>query len=296
MEKDFRFFDLALPARLVAAGGLYALGACLELFLRLPLAVGAVFAVLGWAILMLRRASNRPDDQGLEEWRPVTMAEIDRLDDGLRQSRKLKAKMFSPQALLMGLVVIPLLLVLWVAGLATDRVDLSFLVVHAALFSVPALFFGGVSVYQPADIALKMPCFRAITAEAVPDGLVLAPYLRFDKDKKGGDVPEDLRFLLEKKRSPADLVGIQLQAAINKGPNGAVPYLYAVVLTKGKSGASHAAAARFRSSGFEVEAGGDDDYGTVVIRQKTSGKGYCTEPEDCERLFSLCKNLLLSLA
>lgn len=296
MKKEFRFFDLSLPARLVIAGALYALGAGLELFLRLPLAAGAVFAILGWFPLMLKGVTNRPEDQGLEEWRPVTMAEIDRLDDGLRESKKLRARLFSPRALLIFLVVAPILLILWLAGRATGRADLAFLAFHGAFFVVPALFFGRVSVYEPADIALKMPCFRALSSQAMPEGLVLAPYLRFDKDKKGADVPEDLRFLLEKKRSPEDLVGVQLQAAINKGPNGAVPYLYAVVLTKGRGGPSHAAASRLHPSGYEVEAGGDEDYGTVVIRQKTSGSGYQTDPEDCERLFSLCQKLLQGLS
>ncbi len=295
MEKEFRFLNLSLPARLVLAGGLYALGASLELFLRLPLIVGGVFAVLGWFPLMLKGVSNRPDDQGLEEWRPVTMAEIDRLDDGLRASKKLKAKVFSPRALLIFLIVVPLVIILWIVGAWTGRGDLAFIAFHGAFFSVPALFFGRVSVFVPSDIALKMPCFRVLGSQDLPEGLVLAPYLRFDKDKKGGDVPEDLRFLLEKKRGPADLVGVQLQAAINKGPNGPVPYLYAVVLTKGKDGPSHAAASRLRPRGYEVEAGGDGDYGTVVIRQKTTGTGYHTEPSDCQNLFSLCQAFLLDL-
>jgi hypothetical protein len=36
-----------------------------------------------------------------------------------------------------------------------------------------------------------------------------------------------------------------------------------------------------------VEAGGDDDYGSVVLRQETSGTGYATKPSDCARLFEL---------
>jgi hypothetical protein len=36
-----------------------------------------------------------------------------------------------------------------------------------------------------------------------------------------------------------------------------------------------------------VEAGGDDDYGSVVLRQETSGTGYHTKPSDCARLFEV---------
>ena len=88
----------------------------------------------------------------------------------------------------------------------------------------------------------------------------------------------------------------QVQAAINNGPNGPVPYLYAVVLTRGKDGPAHGAAARLRLKGYEVEAGGDKEYGTVVIRQKTSGGGYHTTPDDCSELASLCYRFLASLA
>jgi hypothetical protein len=293
--KEFRFFDLGLPARLVMAGGLFALGAAAELFLPLPFIVGAAVAALGWIPLALLPATNRPKDQGREEWRLVGMKEVDRLDESLRETRKLRAKMRSPLTLLLFLVLLPLLLIVLFAGMAAHRGDLVYVALNAVVFLVPALFFGRVKLFVPATVAMKMPCFRAVLAEKAPEGLVFAPYIRFDKDEKGLDVPEDLRLLLELKRPPEDLVGIQIQAAVNNGPNGAVPYLYAVVLTHGASGPAHARAARFKARGYEIEPGGDGEYGTVVIRQETSGGGYCTTPDDCRRLASLCFNLLASL-
>jgi hypothetical protein len=140
-----------------------------------------------------------------------------------------------------------------------------------------------------------MPCFRALLAEGLPEEVAIAPYIRFDKDKSGADVPEDLRLLYELKRPTADLVGIQVQAAVNNGPNGAVPYMYAVVLTKGKAGPSYKIAQRVKSAGYEVEVGGDDQYGTVVIRQETSGGGYETSPADCKKLLRLCLGLIQAI-
>jgi hypothetical protein len=98
--------------------------------------------------------------------------------------------------------------------------------------------------------------------------------------------------MYELKRPPADLVGIQVQASINNGPNGAVPYMYAVVLTKGKSGSSFKIAERAKVRGYEIEPGGDEEYGTVVIRQKTGGSGYETTPKECVRLREICMKLL----
>lgn len=293
MQDDFRYFKLGFLSRLALAGGLFAAGIALELALRAGMFFpGIVLVVAGWFPLMLKKATNKPDDQGLEEWRPVPMAEIDRLDDSLRESGKLRKKTRSVSSgLALGLGIPAFLIFLGIAA-ATERTDAYFVGVNAAVLLVPSILFGRVRVFTPAEIALKMPCFRALLSEKLPEGVAVAPYIRFDKDKSGADVPEDLRLLFELKRPPSDLVGIQVQAAINKGPNGEVPYMYAVVLTKGKAGPSYDVARRVKSSGYEVEPGGDEGYGTVVIRQETGGGGYATSPEDCKKLLRVCSKVL----
>jgi hypothetical protein len=294
MQEDFKFFKLGLTSRLLVAGGLFAVGAAIELAMA-SLFPGILVVLAGWFPLMLRKATNKPDEQGLEEWRPVPMSEVDRLDDGLRKSKKLRGRTVSvSRGLALGLGIPVLVLVLGVSA-AHGRMDVAFLAANAAILLAPAALFGRIKVYSPETIAIKMPCFRAILAESIPEGIVVAPYIRFDKDKSGADVPEDLRLLYELKRPPADLVGIQVQAAVNKGPNGAVPYMYAVVLTKGKDGPSYKIAQRLRSAAFEVEAGGDENYGTVVIRQETSGGGYETTKGNCRSLLKLCIKLFAAI-
>jgi hypothetical protein len=294
MQDDFRFFKLGLGSRLALAGGLFAAGVALELAASVP--AGLLVALCGWAPLLLRKATNKPDDQGLEEWRPVPMSEIDRLVDGIGAARKLRRKTMNVSAgLALGLGV-PAFLVLVGVASAMGRNDLAFILANAAIFLAPSAFFGRVKVFTPSEISMKLQCFCALFAEALPEGVALAPYIRFDKDKSGADVPEDLRIMYELKRSPADLVGIQMQAAINNGANGPVPYMYAVVLTKGKGGPSYAVAERARHKGYEVEPGGDEEYGTVVIRQETSGSGYETSPEDCVELRGICLKLLKEMA
>ncbi len=297
MQDDFRFFKLGFASRLILAGGLFAAGIALELALRASMFFpGLAVLAAGWLPLMLRKATNKPEDQGLEEWRPVPLSEVDKLDDALRESKKLRSKtrsLSSGVALGLG---IPVLVVFLGLCAAFDRTDAYFVGVNAAALLVPALFFGRVRVFTPADIAMKMPCFRALLAEMPAEGVTVAPYLRFDKDRSGADVPEDLRLLYELKRPPADLVGIQVQAAVNNGPNGAVPYMYAVILTKGKDGPSYKVAQRIKSAGYEIEVGGDEQYGTVVLRQATDDGGYETSPDDCRKLLRLCLKALAALA
>jgi hypothetical protein len=295
MQDDFRFFKLSLASRLVLSGTLFAAGIALELAMRSFQVPAFLIIVAGWLPLMLKRATNKPDDQGLEEWRPVPMAEIDKLDDSLRESKKLRKRTRSVgSGLALGLGI-PAFLVFLIASCVMDRTDVSFVLVNAAALLVPAALFGRVKVFTPTDIAMKMPCFRALLSENIGEDIVVAPYIRFDKDKSGADIPEDLRLLYELKRTPADLVGLQVQAAINNGPNGAVPYLYAVVLTKGKAGPSYDVARRVKSSSYEIEPGGDDEYGTVVIRQGTGDGGYETTREDCKKLLKLCVKVLQAI-
>jgi hypothetical protein len=289
---DFRLFSLGLPARYALSSGLFVAGAALALVFPSLWFLGLAASALGWAPLFLRPATNRPDDQGLEEWRLVSMAEVDRLEDSLKEARSLRRKMRSSLSALVGFLAVGAIVLALLASAASGRGDVSYLAGFAAVFLVPGLFFGRVSVFRPEEIARKEPSFVAFLSERPPEGLVVAPYIRFDRDSKGRDVPEDFRLLLEAKRPPADLVGIQVQCATNKGPNGEVPYLYAVVLTKGKSGPSYEAARSFRARGFEVEPGGDDEYGSVVIRQQTGNGGYCTTPADCVRLAKVCYEAL----
>jgi hypothetical protein len=291
MGDEFSLFKLSLPARLALAAGCFAVGASVQVLLGLGMAPGILVIVVGYLPLFLKRITNKPADIGLEEWRAVSMAEIDRLSDSLRESRKAKNRTIGGTALL----TIVAAALAGASGLAWFfSPDLSLALFDGFLFSIPALFFGRARFFVPPVLEMKMPCFQAVFRQAAESGLVVTPYLRFDKDKEGRDIPEDIRLMVEPKRKPEDFVGVQMQAAINKGPNGNVPYLYAVALTKGRA-TSWKKAASISASGYEVEEGSDGEYGTVVIRQETSNGGYRTGPEDCERLFLVVSRFCAAL-
>lgn len=283
MEPGFKHLKLGLRERLLVAAVLYAGAVATQIALG-STASGVPLVMAAWLLLALRPATNRPKDTGLEEWRAVTTAEVSRIADTMAQSRKLRARIVGPTVLKVFLFIV-LVFVAMTASMVAPRTGLA--VADLCLFLVPGLFFGRVSAHLPLEFDLKLARFIAIMEAERPEGFVLTPYLRFDKDEQGRDVPEDLRFLLEPKRAVADLVGVQFQASINKGANGNVPYMYAVVLTRGTSGRSYATFKSMRARGFEVEPGGDADYGTVVFRQETGGGGYHTTDDDCVRLFEL---------
>ena len=141
-----------------------------------------------------------------------------------------------------------------------------------------------------------MACLGPILSAEQAEGgdIIVTPYLRLDKDKEDHQIPEDIRLMVEPRRKPADFLGVQFQVAVNKGPNGAVPYLYSVFLCKGK-GETYQALSRERFGEYEREPGGDKEYGYVVVRQETSGTGYHTTDADVRRLFDMVKEKLLAM-
>ena len=280
MEIQFKRFKLGVSSRLTIAACCYAASILVQLqFGFLP---GLLPILAGWLLLGIKPTTNKPKDQGLEEWRAVSDSEITRIADNLKASKKIRAVIVGRKALR---IIGAFGLVFLVFLLAPVSLAVSMAAFNFALFSVPAFFFGKVSIFVPADLDLKIPGFMTLLNASRPADQVLTPYLRFDKDEEGRDVPEDIRFMLEPKRKPDDLVGIQFQSSINNGANGKVPYMYAVVLCRGKSGPSYEYFSRMSTKTFIVEAGGDKDYGTVVVRQKTGGTGYHTKNADCQKLF-----------
>ena len=291
MDEAFAFFKLGRNSRLAAAAGLFAAGALIQVLFSWGSFPGFMLIVAGWAPLALKAITNKPTDQGLEEWRAVSMAEVDKLADTLRQSKDSKQKTLGGTV---GSIALSVLLLAGAVVSAALSRKISLVFVDAFLFLIPAFFFGGLRVFVPGLLNLKMPCFQALFEEKSADNLVLTPYFRFDKDKEGRDVPEDLRVMVEPRRKPEDFIGVQIQAAVNKGPSGEVPYLYAVFLTEGKR-ETYRVLFPSRPRGYVVEKGGDEKYGSVVLRQETSGTGYATKPSDCARLYGHVRECLASI-
>lgn len=286
---EYRLPGPSLEARLLLFAGAAAAGIAVQLAFPALFVPGTLLLAASLVPLAAKPWTNKPKDQGEEDWQPAGVAEVDRIADAFRASRKLKLPFwYRPGS------GIPATIALGIAAFFLLPIDrrLSVLAFDAALALWPALHFLRIRIWIPGDFEMVVKCVQAALSVDLPDGIVATPYLRLDRDDAGLRVPEDARILVEPRRKPDDLVGVQLQAAINTGPNGKVPYLYAVVLTRGK-GPSWSEAAAFRKRGYEVEPGGDDEYGTVVVRQATGGGGYQTTPDECRNLMEIACGLAL---
>ena len=292
MDNKFKFFTFGPFLRMGISGILWTLGVSLQL--RFPDFWWAGLALIlgGMVPLIMKNISNKPQDQGKEDWRGVSMAEVDRLQDALTQSKKLQKKFGSQGCLLFALGAV---MFLGLFMFMDENPSLGTFFLDSSLFLLAGILGGRVQVFYPGELAMKMDAFSPLIKFQSPVDIILTPYIRFDQDEVGKDIPEDLRFQMEAKRKPEDFIGVQFQAAINNGPNGAVPYIYGVFLTKGQDGPGSRALGVPEIPGYVVEKGGDAQYGTLVVRQETSGGGYHTNRGDVDRLLKTCTALVKSL-
>jgi len=288
----YRIPGLGTASRLILFGT-FALGGILaQVFWQgTGLIAGPILLVAPLALLAAKPWTNRPKDIGEEDWQPVTDAELDRIADAFKATRTIKLPLWYrsgfgvPFTIALGVIAAALGSALTLPGLiATD----------ALILLWPALNFLKIRLWIPREFEMIMKALQAARSVPLPAGIVCTPYLRLDRDDQGLRIPESARLMFEPRRKPDDLVGAQMQVAINKGPNGQVPYLYAVVLTHGQ-GATWKKAGSIRANGYAIEPGGDENYGTVVIRQRTEGGGYHTTPDDCRQLVEIVVALLSKL-
>jgi hypothetical protein len=308
------FPNLELRARLAlyAAFGLVGIAMLGPRFLPVGSGVlGVAFLVAGGLFVSAKHYRNKPLDLGFEDWQPASMAEFNRILSNLEKTRKAKLPVLYRRGCGVAVICGLLFFALMLAGVGWSTIS-RFVVAGAAL-SYPLLLTGHVRLWTPAELKMKMDAFRPVVSAAEPTvsprepvvsaaekpelgpTLVVTPYLRLDKDKESRQIPEDVRLMVEPRRKAEDFMGVQFQVAINNGANGKVPYMYAVFLSKGK-GTSFQRFSELRVDGYEVEPGSDDQYGFVVLRQKTSGGGYHTTKGDCLKLLDIVTKALAGAA
>lgn len=257
--------------------------------------LGLAVFVPGMLLVWAKNFRNKPMDLGFEDWQPATAAEFERILNNLSASKKTKYSALQRRGPGLTLVVVCVMVSFFLGGRTNGGV-LPLALLDLGVLLVPFAFGGNVYLWTPLELAHRMASLQTVIAEEGEGGsVVVTPYLRLDKDKEGRQIPEDVRLMIEPRRKPEDFLGVQLQVALNKGPNGTVPYLYAVFLCRGK-GATYNKVTALDFDDLVTEPGGDDEYGYVVVRQPTGGGGYHTTPAQCRRLYTLVRRKLMEIA
>ncbi len=291
-EIKFSWFTLPFYTRVIFSTALYCIAIAIQ-FLTQNFFIGLPFTVGAWVLLGQKPITNKPDDQGLEDWRPVEINTVDKIFKSIQQIRKQGKKYSNTIGCSIALIVLTIFIIIFSLGDSNPRFAL--VLADGLLFFIPALFAATANFFIPPELDKKFSTAITLLNSKKPIGYILTPYIRFDQDKQKNDIPEDIRFMLEKRNAPDDFIGVQFQIAINKGPNGDVPYLYAVAMTKGTGATYDKLLARLKRGNFIIENKREGSYGIIVIRQQTSGTGYHTTQSDCERLWNFILNSLVDL-
>ncbi len=246
--------------------------------------------------LAVKKFSNKPADQGKEEWKTVTMTEIDRVLDRLRRVQKTKI----PFVYTGGLAVLATLLTFFLCfnALKNGSPARAFIILDLYLIFAPVLYFARIKKWYPTELAGKLAAYQPVFSYNFPDKVKLSPSLRFDEDENGKKIPEDLRVTIRPSVCPPDFLGAQFHLAYNTGPNGKVPYMYAVFICKGEGTSWHSfKKMRFDKFITETSAEKTSEYSTVVLRLDTKCRsdGYHTKPADIARLISNTNSALISV-
>jgi hypothetical protein len=290
VKPAFSHTRLSEGARFTLAFILYGAAALLQLFLfpgngafSVPVRFGGILLILIplW-FLKARNFSNKPKDQGKEDWKAVTMTELDRLADRIRTIKKVKI----PFIYTANFAVLSILLIILIFGVSVWGFGLgaAFAALDICLLFIPWFWFARVDRWYPLELAEKLDLYHPVITASLPDSVEVSPMLRFDEDEKGDKIPEDIKIMLRVKNGPEDLLGAQFQLGYNDGPNGKVPYMYAVFITRGRGKIWQTIGkARFPHYALEADAspGEAGEYGTVVLRLDPDSRadGYHTKPE-----------------
>ncbi len=296
MEMRFVIPRIVFPARLVIFAGFAALGFALQVLLPggPGFLLGTLLMIPGLLFVSARSFHNKPMDVGQEDWQPASVREFDRIKSNIQLTRQKTFSVIYRSGF--GWFIAVVLTLASVVLAMSDRPFAALVVFDALVLLVPFLLTGNVKLWTPRELAFRMRVFDPILSNEPAEGgdIILTPYLKLDKDKEGHEIPEDIRLMVEPRRKPADFLGVQLQVAVNNGPNGSVPYMYGVFLCRGK-GETFQKLSTSRFDDFVKEPGGDKEYGYVVVRQQTSGTGYHTTDADVRRLYDMVKQKLLAM-
>lgn len=315
MKVEFIHGRLSSRSRFIIAIFFYALAAILQALLvkgvSLPTAIlrfaGFVLLLIPLRFLKARNFTNKPEPEKVSKpsasgtWRNVSISELDRLRSRIGDLRKIavpaiyKVPIAALVTFFMFFAFVPAIAVAGIAGL--------FSILDLYLILFPFLWFARIEKWYP-EVSGVLDVFAPLLEAELPGRLVISPMLFF----RGGEAaamdqyPSDLRLMLgpgpeAPKEIKDELLGAQFQMTHNKGPNGLVPYAYAVFITKGK-GKIWQFLKTVRAPGFVTEPGSSEEngqiYGTVVVRLDTKSRsdGYHTKEGDVLNLLEIATRAL----
>ena len=266
-----------------------------------PWGFGLLGVVLGVLLLLVRGFDNTvPRRAPSEEWKPVRRSEVERIIELNEKQRKwdqaavdiTNARGFFSLALLA-----ILLAGIWYVlsrGIMPSLRERHFYIVGAnlAVMLLPFWLTGVRFTLKNDRLVVKAKMLLAL--EDVFNSLLHQPGEVFQYQmvtapvKKGqGEVPADVKAIVQFQEGPSDFLGIQMQISINSVQGSDYPYFYCVLVARESFGRITEKQLPPPPKNVVLEPSQDGDVVIMVIRQKTTkNSGYHTNQKVAQAIFN----------
>jgi hypothetical protein len=295
-RNELRFHVAGIPynARLALVAGLWATGLIVQAALGWILP-GAAVILVGTILALTRGYSNEPPGrlQGEKRWETATLERFERIAQLDAESRRWDRSAWidatNPWGCLTGLLLLAAVFVAS-ASLGTVSVQLAATCAldGAALFA-PFWLTGIRRYFHRTELTIRVGALQDIVNRVSgksASGLTAMPMLELQKTT-GGDIPQDVKLIVQFSDAPENFLGIQVQVSLNNVQGTKYPYLYCVILAKPGFGLKewnvHALA---RGDKITTEYKKTAEIELIVVRQTTTQKsGYHTNRSAQIRVF-----------
>ncbi|MCX5769739.1 MAG: hypothetical protein NTZ09_05640 [Candidatus Hydrogenedentes bacterium] len=268
------------------------------------IAAGAVCLFAGVLLLLVKGYQNIVRTAPAIEWRPAGDNEIERILSLYAEQRKWDQDFFD---ITCGRGILGFILTAAVVGVAvgfaaqvSDRFALLILI-DAAVLLIPFWFTGVRFILKNAKFIVKIRTLlnvkKAYEQAGGPGFDKFLWQLQVAKTTNGaGEVPQDVKAVLQPAGAPPSFLGLQMQVCINSVQGNDYPYFYCVLVAKPELGLlEHPLASPPRKITVERDRQGEMD--VVIIRQTTTkNSGYHTNGKTATNIFLYALDLARQVA
>ena len=295
-RNELRFHVAGIPynARLALVLGLWATGLIVQAVLGWILP-GAAVILAGTILALTRGYSNEPPGrlQGEKRWETVTLERFERIAQLDAESRRWDRSAWidatNPWGCLTGLLLLAAVIVAS-ASLGTVSIQLAgACAADAAALFAPFWITGIRRYYHCTELMIRVGALQNIVSRVSGSGaggLTAVPMLELQKTT-AGDIPQDVKLIVQFNDAPENFLGIQVQVSLNNVQGTKYPYLYCVILARPDFGLKKwNLQSDARGEKITTEYKKTSELELIVVRQTTTQKsGYHTNRSAQIRVF-----------
>jgi hypothetical protein len=213
-------------------------GLAAQYFLSAWIGLAPIFAAS--CLGMIRGYAAAPVPKGDERWERVTPDEYAKVRRKQKELEKWDADVLdvtSGRGCGCLLLVAAGLGLFFLIALAEDAVLLQYLLIDAAILTLPHWIIGSRTYLRKDDLIIKIDMLeKMLGLLKTPSDIQVSPMLSTVATGDGGRMPHDARLMVKFVDAPEWFLGLQIQLSINSVQGTSFPYLYCVLVARPEGG------------------------------------------------------------